>query len=65
MVRIYSVNGVQAAMLRSYAKNGAGAFALSANCADWAMGALRSTGIFVPKHEYNTLGFADPSKFGR
>lgn len=52
-------------MIRSYRNNGAGAFALTANCTDWAVGGLRSAGIYIPKDEYTTMGFADPDKLTR
>ena len=36
-----------------------------ADTTDWAMGGLRSAGIYVPKSSYSTLGFADPGKLPR
>lgn len=37
-------------------------FALKANCVDWAVGAARSVGQYIPKPSYSTLGFSDPAK---
>lgn len=59
--RIYAINGVQAAMVRSYMNSPAGAFALTTNCTDWAVGAALAAGIYIPKSSYSNFGFADPS----
>jgi hypothetical protein len=51
----------QATLLNEYIQRGPGTFALSTNCADWALGAARHAGIFVPNN-LTSYGFTDPAK---
>ncbi len=51
----------QATLLNQYIQRGPGTFALTTNCADWALGAARHAGIFVPNN-LTTRGFTDPAK---
>lgn len=51
----------QSALLNEYAGRGAGTFSLTTNCADWALGAARHIGVFVPNN-LTSYGFTDPAK---
>lgn len=57
----WDINIVQANALGEYVSQGPGTFALTVNCADWALGGARYIGISHPSN-LRTFTYTDPAK---
>ena len=60
--KVYPINAAQANMVQTYIDSPVGAFALTANCTDWALGAVRAAGYHIPRNQYSNFGFTDPAR---